>query len=135
MLRSLKKTTIQSKIIGSLISGGVNPALANIVFAQACHETGNFTSPVFLLNNNCFGMRPPQEYIIATGEQFGYAKYNSIEDSAQAMSVYLSAHGITGNIQTVDQYVNSLHDQAYFEADLQEYINGVTYFYNLYFGQ
>jgi hypothetical protein len=133
MLRFLKKPTIQNRIVGALTDAGVSPLLAQIVFAQACHETGNFTSPLFFSNNNCFGMKPPTDYVIAIGEQFGYANYNSIEDSATAMAIWLQAHYIEG-IQTVTNYVNNLYNANYFEASLQDYLSGVTYFYNMYYG-
>lgn len=133
MSRSLKKKTIQDRIIGTLTENGINPITAQFAFAQSCHETGNFTSPLFFSNNNCFGMKPPTEYVIAIGEQFGYANYASIEDSAKAMAVYLQAHNDNG-LQTIDQYVTNLSDQNYFEADFQEYLNGVTHFYNMYYG-
>ena len=79
-------------------------------------------------------MKPPREYVVAIGERFGYALYNSIEDSAKAMAIYLQNHGLAGGLQTVDQYVNSLHTEKYFEADLQEYLSGVKHFYSMYYG-
>jgi hypothetical protein len=134
VLKSQKKPTIQSRIVNTLIENGVNPLLAPIVFAQAAHETGNFTSPLFFSNNNCFGMKPPKEYIVAINDQFGYANYNSIEDSAKAMAIYLQAHYLAGGLQTVAEYVTNLYNENYFEASLQEYLNGVTHFYNMYYG-
>lgn len=134
MLKSLKKPTIQNRIITALQNGGVNPLLAQIVFAQACHETGNFTSPLYFSNNNCFGMKPPTKYVIAIGELFGYANYNSIEDSASAMAIWLAAHNIEG-IQTVANYVSNLYNSGYFEDTLENYLSGVTHFYNMYYGQ
>jgi hypothetical protein len=125
--------TIKDRIVNTLTDNGVNPITATFVFAQAAHETGNFTSPLFFSNNNCFGMKPPQKYIVAIGERFGYANYKSIEDSAKAMAIYLQAHNLSGGLSTIDQYVTNLHNQNYFEADLQEYMNGVKHFYNLYF--
>jgi uncharacterized FlgJ-related protein len=133
MLRSLKKPTIQSRIISTLLANGIDPITAQFVFCQAAHETGNFTSPLFFSNNNCFGMKPPQTYTIAIGEQFGYANYSSIEDSVRAMVVYLKAHGLGSGLQTVDQYITALYNQNYFEASLQEYISGVKHFYSLYY--
>jgi hypothetical protein len=133
MLKSLKKPTIQSRIVNALVNNGVNPLLAPIVFAQACHETGNFTSPLFFSNNNCFGMKPPKTYVIAIGERFGYAEYNSIEDSAEAMAMYLQDHNLAGGLQTITEYVTNIHNEGYFEDSLENYIAGVTHFYNMYY--
>jgi hypothetical protein len=131
--RSQKKPTIQSRIINALIEGGVNPLLAPIVFSQACHETGNFTSPLYFSNNNCFGMKPPTTYVVAIGEQFGYANYKSIEDSAKAMAIWLQAHNLAGGLQTITDYVTNIHDEGYFEDSLENYLAGVTHFYNMYY--
>jgi uncharacterized FlgJ-related protein len=119
--------------MNTLIENGVNPITATFVFSQAAHETGNFTSYLYFSNNNCFGMKPPTTYVVAKGEKNGYADYESIEDSAKAMAIYLQAHNLSGGLSTLDQYVNNLYNQNYFEADLQEYLNGVKHFYNLYF--
>jgi uncharacterized FlgJ-related protein len=135
LLKSLKKVTIQSRIIGVLLQNGIDPITAQFVFSQAAHETGNFTSPLFFSNNNCFGMKPPTTYVVAIGEKFGYADYNSIEDSAKSMSMWLKSHGLASGLQTVDQYVNSLANQNYFEAPVSEYLAGVKHFYNMYYGQ
>jgi hypothetical protein len=134
MLKSLKKPTIQSRIISTLLGNGIDPITAQFVFCQAAHETGNFTSPLFFSNNNCFGMKPPTQYVIAIGEKFGYADYATIEDSVRAMVMYLQAHGLASGLQTIDQYVTALHNKGYFEAPLQEYLNGVKHFYTLYYG-
>lgn len=133
MYKSRKKMTIQDRIVNTLLAEGIDPIEASFVFAQAAHETGNFTSPLFFSNNNCFGMKPPTTYTIAIGEKFGYANYNTIEDSAKAMSVWLKSHGLAYGLQTINQYVTSLYNKNYFEAPLQEYIAGVTHFYNLYY--
>jgi uncharacterized FlgJ-related protein len=133
MYRYQKKTTIQDRIINSLIAGGVNPITATFVFAQACHETGNFTSPLYFSNNNCFGMKPPTTYIVAIGERFGYALYKNIEDSAKAMAIWLQNHSLSGGLQTIDQYVTDLHNQGYFEDSLENYLAGVKHFYSMYY--
>lgn len=125
--------TIADRILKTLIANGVNPITAQFVTAQAAHETGNFTSVLFLANNNCFGMKPPKTYVVAIGESLGYAKYKSIEDSAKAMAIYLQAHGLAGGLQTIVSYVNRLHSAGYFEDSLENYLSGVTHWYNVYF--
>jgi flagellum-specific peptidoglycan hydrolase FlgJ len=49
-----------------------------IVLAQAKIETGNFTSVIFIENNNLFGMKlPERRKTTAVGENRNHAKYTS----------------------------------------------------------
>lgn len=126
--------TIKDRLMQSLTGGGLNIITAQFAFAQAAHETGNFVSPLYFSNNNCFGMKMPVvRPTTADKELFGYAHYKSIEDSAADFCLYYSFVGLGGGLQTIDQYVTGLHNKGYFEAPLDEYLNGVKHFYNLYF--
>lgn len=55
----------------------------DIVFAQALIETGNFTSKLFMTQNNLFGMKMPRKReTTAIGKnKNGYAAYDDIDDS------------------------------------------------------
>jgi len=62
--------------------------------AQAILETGNFTSDIFLQNNNCFGMRHPrQRETTSNGELNHFATYdhwtNSVKDYALFIKYYM----------------------------------------------
>jgi uncharacterized FlgJ-related protein len=131
--KSDRTLSIQDRIVNTLIENGVHPITATFAFAQSAHETGNFTSPLFFSNNNCFGMKPPKNYVVAIGSRFGYANYASIEDSAKAMAIWLQNHWLSHGLQTIDLYVVGLHNENYFEAPVQEYLNGVTRYYNMYY--
>jgi len=53
-------------------------AYPDVVLAQAKIETGNFTSKIFIENNNMFGMKlPERRRTTAIGEQHNHAKYTS----------------------------------------------------------
>ena len=131
-----KKVTTQDKIINTLTANGLNPITAIFAFCQAAHETGNFTSPLFLANNNCFGMKMPViRPTTADKESLGYAHYKSIEDSAKDFYLYYKYVNLPSGLQTLNQYVTGLYNKGYFEAPLQEYINGVQHFYNLYYAK
>ncbi|WP_417290942.1 glucosaminidase domain-containing protein [Corallibacter sp.] len=57
----------------------VNPFL---LYSQAYHETGNFTSNIFKHNKNLFGMKKATvRDTTAIGEASGHATYNSLSDS------------------------------------------------------
>lgn len=56
----------------------------NTIFAQAAHETGNFTSPIFKENNNLFGMRQAKvRKNYATGTARGHATFKNLFDSVR----------------------------------------------------
>lgn len=125
---------MKDRILKTLTANGLSLITAQFAFAQAAHETGNFTSVVFLSNNNCFGMKlPVKRPTTAVKSMLGHAWYKTIEDSAKDFALYYKYVGLPVGLQTIDQYVVGLHNKGYFEAPLAEYINGVKHWYNKYF--
>ena len=60
---------------------GFRATKAGIIYAQAYHESGGFTSNIFKENNNCFGLKEPsQRPTTATGTSRGHATYDSVKD-------------------------------------------------------
>lgn len=117
-----------------LLEHGVSLQLARYITAQAAHETGNFTSKIFKENNNLFGMKKPAvRKTYAIGENKGHAVFKDITDCIKDFQIYLSNFKYLSNYSSIDNYVQELKRKRYFEADLQEYKNGVKHFYNLYF--
>lgn len=87
----------------------------HIVYAQAILETGNFTSAIFLENNNLFGMKHPrQRETLSLGHNRGHAKYKSWQDSVRDYAKwqeYYKSHGY--DISNYDIYLkkfNHHHD-------------------------
>lgn len=118
------------KVYELLLAIGFNPVIAKYVTAQAAHESANFTSFIFKNNNNCFGMKYAGQ-ALAT-EKNGYANYKSIEDCIQDYkNYYLRRKFVT--FDTASTFVEALKRVNYFEAPIEEYKAGVTYFYKLYF--
>ena len=63
---------------------GYTKVSARLLYAQAWHETGNFTSAVFLQNKNLFGMRlPKKRQTFATGSNLNHATFKSHFDSVR----------------------------------------------------
>lgn len=104
------------------------PELQEYITAQAMHETGIFTSPLFLKYNNAFGMKQPtQRQTTSQGiTETGYASYDSVEDSIKDLALYFEAKNYPENFETVADYVKTLKDKGYFEATLKSYTNAVT---------
>lgn len=132
--RFRKNLNMKDRILQALKNNGFNNITACFVFAQAAHETGNFTSPIFLLNNNLFGMKYYEGDNHQTGNRLGYAFYKDLEQSVEDYRHYWILSGYGDGLMTIDQFVNSLNSKGYFEAPLVLYSNGVKHFYNMYFG-
>lgn len=87
----------------------LNIRFPHIVYAQAVHETGHFTSPIFRENNNLFGMKVARlRPTTALGTRRGHAYYtdwmNSVKDYALYQTSYLR------HIRTEDDYFSFLGD-------------------------
>jgi len=139
MNRRKKMTTINEgarKFYFDLLEEEFNYLTARYIFAQAAHETGNFTSDIFKNNNNLFGMKLPRvRNTTAIGERKGHAIYRSTIDSIKDFKIYFKASKLMQTFTSPGAYVKALKERKYFEADEKEYLNGVEYFYNLYFNE
>ena len=101
--------------------------LARYVTAQAMHESDIFRSPLYLDNNNMFGMRQPvSRPTTSVGKKGGYANYNSVEDSAKDYVLYYRNVGLEQSYPTVKDFVSALKKKAYFEDNLMNYNSAVT---------
>lgn len=116
---------------------GFTETLARFITAQAAHETGNFTSAIFKSNNNAFGMKYAGQST-ADGEKKGYAYYKSVEDSVIDFARWWTKHR-SGQVTlplfifSLENYVQFLKNQGYYEAPLSEYLKGCKYFYTLFY--
>jgi hypothetical protein len=117
-----------------LCNVGFLPDTAQFITAQAAHESNNFTSEVFLKNNNPFGMRVPEVRITtAKTENLGYAVYDNLQDAAKDYWYYYLYNKFPFVWNDVTTFVEALKAHSYFEGPLNQYIIGVKHFYKLYF--
>lgn len=85
-----------------------------IVYAQAMLETNNFKSPIFLENNNLFGMKESTFRIsTALGTQDNHAFYNNWEDSVYDYGYYQATY--LSRLKTEGDYFDYLGQ--YYAAD------------------
>ena len=110
-------------ITTTLFSRGyfVNPFL---IYAQAVHETTNFTSNIFNENKNLFGMkRATVRETTNVGENRGHAMYTSIKDSI--IDYYLrqtySHFDIKAQMFNSEQYMEDTFNSNY--AEDSQYIS------------
>lgn len=88
----------------------------SIVYAQFVLETGNFTSKIFLKNNNICGMKMPwSRPTTAVGIRDGHAVYKTWQDSIIDYVIYQSCY--LRNL-THDEYLERLNSYAEDEAYL-----------------
>jgi len=102
--------------------------LKQYITAQAMHETGIFTSPLFLKYNNAFGMKQPvQRNTLSKGiTESGYASYESVEDSIKDLQLWLDAKQAPETFESVESYIDYIKSKGYFEATLKSYKNAVV---------
>jgi hypothetical protein len=114
-----------------LLAAGFQEKFAQWITAQAAHETGNFTSYIYLTNYNAFGMKFMNQKT-ALGEKNGYAYYENFAGSVEDYKRLYKSYGFV-SVGTVENYIKFLKSRKYFEADENDYLIAVKYFQNLYF--
>ena len=92
------------------------------------HETGIFTSPLFLEHNNAFGMKMPtiRDTTASAMTESGYAHYDTIEDSIKDLQLYFDAFNYPDTFETATDYIKFAKDKGYFEEPLKSYTNAVN---------
>lgn len=129
------KNEIYKTVYSLLIENGIPFRFAQIITAQAAHETYNFSSKIYIENRNLFGMKLAKiRKTLAIGERYGHAIFRSLEDSVKDLILYFEAQRIDKNFIDSDTYIETLKNKGYFEARLSEYQKGTAYFLNMYFG-
>lgn len=107
--------TIFFTILFGLLKKGyfVNPFL---IYSQAVHETGNFTSAIYKENNNLFGMKQARvRENTATGENRGHATYNSLFDSVIDYILRQKNFNIKAQLFQTEIYINDTFNSGYAE--------------------
>ncbi len=113
---------------------GVDKETVKIIIAQAMHESANFTSKIFVENNNCFGMKEAKvRPNLCTGTNRGHATYNTVEDGIIDYYLYMINRRIPMSERNLKRYVTLLYKKRYFFGGfgdpLANYIVCVRKFY------
>lgn len=128
-----------SIVYDTCIAAGVPDANAQIIVAQARHESGDFSSNVFLSDNNCFGMKVPHvrksRYILGAGtaapasEGDRYAHYGSVQDCVLDLIDLLSYEGVQWDeVATPDDYAAWLKSKGYYGDTQSNYTSALNRF-------
>lgn len=122
-------------LTGALIDAGFKPATAKLITAQAAHETGNFNSMLYKDYNNPFGMKyPHKRKTLAKGSAYGYATFENIMTACQDFRLFWSALKYPETFKDIAQFVATLKNKGYFSDFESYYLDGIKYFYTLYYG-
>ena len=111
----------------------VDDTTRNIIIAQAIHETGGFTSPVFFRNNNAFGMKLAEKRpttAIGDIDKDNYANYDSIEDSIEDLKLWFDFHAISLEFDTVQEYSQTIRSKGYYTAAYNIYTSALKKHFN-----
>lgn len=107
----------EEKLVSSI--NNMNFRFPHIVYAQCLLETGNFSSPIFIENNNLFGMREAKlRLTLSKGTKRNHAYYNNWKDSLYDYGLYYSTY--LYKITSEEDYFNYL--QQYY-AENPEYVS------------
>jgi uncharacterized FlgJ-related protein len=128
------------------ISEGFNPVAAKLIAAQARFESADYTSRVFLANNNTSGMKfvgqplatrgtpaPKNEQRCNGGcDSDYYAKFRSVEDSARdkiSRNYNKTMRGVTPeqlkNAKSPEEFASLLKKRGYYGAPESQYAAGL----------
>jgi len=119
---------LQDYIYGVALQDGMPAQLAALIAAQAAHETGNFTSSVFLSCNNAFGYNAVRS---ACPGHAVYQNYSTVSDSVHELTAWINRRLKEGNfpplqsITTASQYANLLKINGYYSDTVSNYTNGI----------
>jgi uncharacterized FlgJ-related protein len=130
--------TIDQQIYNAALSKGFTPTAAKLVAAQARHETGNYTSNIFKLNNNLFGMKFVKQPLATQGsasprsEGDFYARYKSVGDSVKDLidrNYTITRGGVTPeqlkNATDSLDFATKLKARGYYGDTISIYANGL----------
>jgi hypothetical protein len=89
----------------------LNVKYPHIVLAQAKLESNNYSSRIFIDNNNLFGMKEARVRInLAKGTQYRHAYYNTWQESVLDYAFWIATYG--SKCKTEQQYYNLLNGYA-----------------------
>jgi len=124
---SRKKTLSASSVFDEALKGSGYESMTRFIFAQSQVESANFTSNLFISQNNAFGMknariRPTTGFPVEGTE---FAGYTDLKSSIQDLLLWFDYTGFP-NVSDVNTYVRKLKDRNYFEEGQQDYINAMN---------
>jgi len=121
-------------------AAGMPVTLANLIVAQARHETADFTSNVFKSCNNAFGYKYagqslPVRPCVNSPEGNSYASYPAVADSVQELTAWIKRRQSEGKfpanlseITTAEKYAELLKAAGFYGDPVSVYTSGLKRF-------
>lgn len=121
-------------------ANGVPVVLANLIVAQARHETADFTSNVFKSCNNAFGYKYagqplPVRPCVNSPEGNSYASYPDLADSVRELVAWIKRRqeenkfpANLSEITTAEKYAQLLKDAGFYGDPVTVYTSGLKKF-------
>ena len=109
------------------------PILAACIVAQSKHETGNYSSSIFLDCNNAFGYKAVRS---SCQLHPGYQNYQTVSDSVHEITAWIKRRLSEGNFPALNtitsplQYATLLKENGYYEDSLGNYANGISFYFH-----
>jgi uncharacterized FlgJ-related protein len=137
--------SIETQVYQAAIKNGMPAPLAALITAQSKHESSNYTSNVFLKNNNLFGYKYAGQKIATRGTPApssegingAYAKYANIGLSVQELTDWIKRRQKEKKFPTdlkiitsPELYASLLKTAGYYGASVTQYITGLKRFLN-----
>ena len=114
------------QVIRKAAPPGIKDEFIKILTAQAMHETGNFTSRLYIEQNNLFGMgHPIIRETTSTGDVRGFANYATLEDSVTDMFLWLTEFKLKPTYTDSKDFVKDIRQNGYFTAPFIDYHNAM----------
>lgn len=127
ILRNVILAIVFRKMLkAKLKKAGYSDRMSDLVYAQARHETGDFTSRLYREQNNPWGMgcvakRPTTQ----SACQNGYGSYKDLADAADDFVLYLNYFNYLPDYSTTHAYVQALAMHGYFTDSPVTYEKGL----------
>lgn len=124
-------TAEEQIIIDTARGQGMPQRLSELILAQAKHESGNFTSPVYKDCRNAFGYSAYAGQNSCPGHSF-YKLYPNLQESVKELTGWIKRRQAEGkfpaNLETIttpEQYAALLKQSNYYEDSVTNYSNGL----------
>jgi len=109
--------------------------LTKYVIAQAKHETGNYTSRLFRIANNLFGMgvakvRPYTRSGTIEASEGLFSKYANLEQSVDDFLKWLEYNNAPVSFIDSSDYAKWLKEEGYYTDSFENYSAGLKYHVN-----